>query len=187
MLGALHGLAGKYSHIHDQILSSPVVPTLTSTCSTLLRVPEQPNTDTPTSVDDSSALASHRDDRTRPRKQGKGRPKCEHCGKLGHKIDKCYALHECEHCGKPGHKIDSCYALHGRSPRSTAAVQTNLSPPSSTGDPPSSISSDTPAMFYKFLKWYKDQESSSSTASIAHTGTSFVGLTRSSSPGPWVF
>jgi len=124
--------------------------------------------------------------RTRPRKQGKGRPKCDHCGKLGHKIDKCYALHECEHCGKPSHKIDRCYALHGRPPRSDAAVLTNLSPPSSTGDPPS-VSPDTLAIFNKFLKWYKDHESSSSTASIAHIGTSFVGLTRSSSLGPWVF
>jgi len=97
MLGALHGLVDKYSHICDQILGSPVVPTLTSTCSTLWRVLKQPSTDTPASVDDSSALVSHRDDRTRPRKQGKGRPKCEHCGKFDHKIDKCYALHECEH------------------------------------------------------------------------------------------
>ena len=110
MLEVLHGLADKYSHIRYQILVSPVVPALTSTCSTLLRVPEQPNTNTPDFVDDSSALVSHRDDRTRPRKQGKGHPKCEHYGKLSHKIDKCYALHECEHCGKPGHKIDRCYA-----------------------------------------------------------------------------
>ena len=76
--------------------------------------------------------------------------------------------------------------MHGHPPLSAAAVQTNLSPPSSTGDPPS-VPSDTPAMFNKFLKWYKDQESSSSTTSVAHTGTSFVGLTQSSSPGPWVF
>ena len=41
-------------------------------------------------------------------------------------------------------------------------------------------------MFNKFLKWYKDQQFSSSTASVAHTGTSFVGLTQSSSPGPCV-
>jgi len=68
MFGALHGLVDKYSHILDQILGSPIVPTLTSTCYTLLRVPEQPNTDTPAFVDDSSALVSHRDDRTRPRK-----------------------------------------------------------------------------------------------------------------------
>jgi len=181
MLGALYKLADKYSHIRDQILGSPVVPTLTSTCSTLLHVPKQPNTDTPAFVDDSSALASHS-----PSQTGKGRPKCEHCGKLGHKIDKCYALHKCEHYGKPGHKIDRCYALHGRPPRSAATTQTNLSPPSSIGDPPS-VSSDTPTMFNKFLKWYKDQQSSSSTAFVTHTGTSFVGLTRSSSPGPWVF
>jgi len=42
-------------------------------------------------------MASHRDDRTHPRKQEKGRPKCEHCGKPGHKIDKCYALHGCHY------------------------------------------------------------------------------------------
>ena len=187
MLGALHGLADKYSHIHDQILGSPVVPTLTSTCSTLLRVPEQPITDTPAFVDDSSALVSHRDDRTHPRKQGKGHPKCEHYGKIGHKIGKCYALHECEHCGKPSHKIDKCYILHGRPPRSATSVQTNLTPPSSIRDPPSFISSDTSAMFNKFLKWYNDQQSFSSTAFVAHTCTSFVGLTQSSSPSPWVF
>jgi len=122
MLRTLRRLADKYSHIRDQILGSLVVPTLTSIYSTLLRVPEQPNIDIPTSVDDSSTLASHHDDQTRPCKQGKGRPKCEHYGKLGHKIDKCYALHECEHCGKPGHKIDRCYALHGRHPRSAAVV-----------------------------------------------------------------
>jgi len=68
MLRALHRLADKYSHILDQILGSLVVPTLTSTYYTILHVPEQPNIDTPTFVDDSSVLASHRDNRTRPRK-----------------------------------------------------------------------------------------------------------------------
>jgi len=177
MLRALHELADKYSHICDQILGSSIVPTLTSTCYTLLHVLEQPNTNTPASVDDSSTLASHRDNQTRPRKQGKWRPKCEHCGKLGHKIDRCYALHECEHCGKPSHKIDRCYALHGRPSHSAVVVQTNLSPPSSIGDPPSFVSSDISTMFNKFLKWYKYQQSSSSTTFVAHTGTSFVGLT----------
>jgi len=72
MLRTLRRLADKYSHIRDQILGSLVVPTLTSIYSTLLRVPEQPNIDIPTSVDDSSTLASHHDDQTRPCKQGKG-------------------------------------------------------------------------------------------------------------------
>jgi len=80
-------------------------------------------------------MVSHRDNWTCP--QGKGRPKCEHCDKLGHKIDKYYAL-------------------HGR-PRSAAVVQTDLSPPSFPRDLPSSVSSDTLSMFNKFLKWYKDQ------------------------------
>ena len=51
----------------------------------------------------------------------------------------------------------------------------------------SSVSSDILVMYNKFLKWYKDQQFSNSTASVAHTGTSFVGLTQSSSPGPWIF
>jgi len=42
-------------------------------------------------------------------------------------------------------------------------------------------------MFNKFLKWYKDQQSSSSIVFVAYTSISFVGLTRSSSPGPWIF
>jgi len=51
----------------------------------------------------------------------------------------------------------------------------------------SDVSFDISAMFNKFLKWYKDQQYSSSIASVAHTSTSFIGLTQSSSPGPWVF
>jgi len=38
MLLALHELPGDYSHVRDQILGSPVVPTFTSPCSTLLHV-----------------------------------------------------------------------------------------------------------------------------------------------------
>jgi len=50
----LHGLANKYSHVHDQILGSPVIPNFTSICSTLLRVSCKPLNDTPIFVDDSS-------------------------------------------------------------------------------------------------------------------------------------
>jgi len=93
-------------------------------------------------------MASHRDNRTCP--QGKRRPKYEHCGKLGHKIDKCYAL-------------------YGHPPQSIVAIQTDLSPPSFVGDPPSFVSSDTLAIFNKFLKWYKDQQSSSSSDSTSES------------------
>ena len=37
-----------------------------------------------------------------------------------------------------------------------------------------------------FLKWYEDRQNPSSTASVAHSGTSFVFLTHSTSHGPWV-
>ena len=152
-----------------------------------MHVLEQPKTDTFAYVDDSSTLASLRDDQTRPRKQGKRCPKCEHCGKLSHKIDKCYALHECEHCGKPGHKIDRCYRIVWSSSSLCYSYSNQPFPIFISKDPPSSVSSDTPTTFNKILKWYKDQQSSSSTTFVAHTSTSFVGLTRSSSLGPWVF
>jgi len=93
MLLALHELSDEYSHVCDQILGSPVVPNFTATSSPLLHVPRKLVIDIPTYADDSSILASQQDDRNRSRKPGKGRPKCDHCSKLGHKIDKCYALH----------------------------------------------------------------------------------------------
>jgi len=39
MVLTLHELVGKYSHVHDQILGSPVISNFTSTCSTILYVP----------------------------------------------------------------------------------------------------------------------------------------------------
>lgn len=89
----LHGLAGKYSHFHYQISSSPVVSTLNSTCFTLLHVPTKPINDTHIFVDDSFVLTSQCDGHNHSHKPRKGHHKCDHCGKLGHKIKKCYALH----------------------------------------------------------------------------------------------
>ena len=166
MLLGLHGLPDDYSHVRDQILGSPIVPNFTSTCSTLLRVPGKHTTDITSHVDDSSALVSQHNDRTRPHKPGKGRHKCDHCGKLGHKIDRCYAL-------------------HGRPPRSVAVAQIAPVQPS-TMDHTSIDTPSQPAIFNEFLKWYEDRQNPSSTASVAHSGTSFVGLTHSTSHGPWV-
>jgi len=93
MLLALHGLFDDYSHVRDQIWRSLVVPNFTSICSTFLCVLGKHTTDIPTPVDDSYTLVSQRDDRTRPCKPRKECHKCDHCGKLGHKIDRCCALH----------------------------------------------------------------------------------------------
>jgi len=56
-------------------------------------------------VDDSSTLVYQHNDHTHPHKSGKGHNKCDHYGKLGHKIDRYYAL-------------------HGRPPRFVAVAQT---------------------------------------------------------------
>jgi len=117
-------------------------------------------------VDDSSALVSQHNDRTRSHKPGKRRHKYDNCGKLGH-------------------KIDICYALHGRPPKFVAVAQTPHVQPSTMDH----TSIDTPgqsAIFNKFLKWYEDHQNPSSTASVARSGTFFVGLTHSTSLGPWV-
>jgi len=167
MLLALYGLLDDYSPDRDQILESHVVPTLTSPSSTLMRVLGKSHIDISTLGDNSSSsLVSQHDDRTHSRKLNKGRHKCDHCGKLDHKIDRCYAL-------------------HGRPPKTVAFVQAIPAPPS-TMDPTSSDISGPSAIFKKFLKWYEDRQNSSSTASVAHTCISFVGLTHSNSLDPWV-
>jgi len=125
-------------------------------------------TNIPPLADDSSSLVSQHNDCTCPHKSGKGRHKCDHCGKLDHKTDRCYAL-------------------HGRPSRLGTIFQMALVQPS-TVDLTSS-SSDTlgqPTILNEFLKWYEDRQNFGSTVSVAHSSTSFDGLTRSISLGPWV-
>ena len=131
-----------------------------------MRVSDKSHIDVSTSGDDSSVLVSQRGDCTRSWKLNK-----EH--------------HKCHHCGKLGHKIDRCYALNGRPPKTAAVVQATPVPPS-TMDPTSSDISGPLAIFNEFLKWYEDRQNSGSTASVAHTGISFAGLTHSNSLGSWV-
>ena len=87
------------------------------------------------------------------------------------------------HCGKLGHKIDRCYALHGRPPKTIVIAQIAHVQPS-TVDHTSFDTPGQPAIFNEFLKWYKDRQNPGFTASVAHSGTSFVGLTQFTSLGP---
>ncbi|XP_022638981.1 uncharacterized protein LOC111242044 [Vigna radiata var. radiata] len=155
MLLALYGLSDDSSHVRVQILGSPVIPNFSSTCSGLLRIPSKPIIETSPHIDDSSVMVAQHDDKSRSRKPGKGRPKCDHCGKLGHRIDRCYAL-------------------HGRPPRS-AAMANSDPPPRPADHPTSSNTVDNPVVFNEFLRWYEDRQQSSSTtsASVACTGPEF--------------
>ena len=56
----------------------------------------------------------------------------------------------------------------------------------STLDPTSFDTIGQPPIFNEFLKWYENRHNSSTTATVAHTSTSFVGLTHSNSLGSWV-
>jgi len=166
MLLDLHGLLDDYSHVCDKILGSPIVCNFTSTCFTLMRVPSKHTTDITPHVDDYSTLVFYDNARTRPHKPSKRRHKCDHCGKLGHKIDRCYAL-------------------QGRPPKSLVVAQIALVQPS-TVDHTSFDTPSQPVIFNEFLKWYEDRQNPGSTAFVAHSGTSFVGLTHFTSLSPWV-
>jgi len=63
-------------------------------------------------------------------------------------------------------------------------LQTDPLSKSSALDPPSSAPTDKSALFNEFLQWCEDCKPSISIAFVAHIGTSFAGLTHSSSIGP---
>ena len=161
---ALHGLPDEHSHVRDQILESHIVLRFTLTCSILFRVLSKPTTNILASIDDSSVLVSQHDDRNCPHKPSKERHKCEDCHKLGHRIDMCYALH--------GHPPQSAAVSKLLIHNCLLWVILHLIP------------QDNLLFPMNFSKWYKDRQKSSSTVCIAHTGTSFVGLTHSNPLGP---
>jgi len=161
----LHELVDKYSHVRDQILGSHIIPNFTSTCSSLLRVPCKPLNDPPIFVDDFSTFAIQRDDRNRSYKPCKGRPKCDHCGRLGHKINKCYALHD-------HHPLSAAIAYNDPPSQSSTMYHTSSDP------------TDKSAIINEFLKWCKARKPFSSSTFVARTSICFISLTQSSSIGP---
>ncbi|XP_022636908.1 uncharacterized protein LOC111241687 isoform X2 [Vigna radiata var. radiata] len=96
-------------------------------------------------------MATQCDDRSRSRQPSKGRLKCDHCCKLGHKIDRFYAL-------------------HGRPPRPIAMANFDPPPRSPSADHPTSSNTiNNLALFQEFLRWYGDRQHSSSTTSTSVT------------------
>ncbi|XP_073224771.1 uncharacterized protein [Cicer arietinum] len=132
MLLALYGLPQECSATRDQVLGSVTVPDMSTTSAILLRAPaEHPVEQSITSVPgDTDALASQGHNQQRSRggpTNSKPRPKCEHCHRLGHTIDRCWKLH-----GKPSPSINATQL------DSSATIQTTPSPQGSLSHPNSS-------------------------------------------------
>lgn len=160
---ALYGLPPEYFPVRDQIIGSPVAPTMTTASSALLRIPSKFSTENSDSaLGATSALASQSHNSSRPR-SGKSR-------------------HKCDHCHRQGHTIDRCWKLHGKPPRSANVAQTPQLEPTESADKPR----PTPAAYEDFVKWFEGHQNSGATASVAHTGKSIACVSQSPSLGPWV-
>jgi len=85
----------------------------------------------------------------------------------------------------PHYLVGATTTSSEQSPEPSLETQITLVQPS-TMDHTSIDTLGQPAIFNEFLKWYEDRKNPSSTASVAHSGTFFVGLTHSTSHGPWV-
>ncbi|XP_034709063.1 uncharacterized protein LOC117932119 [Vitis riparia] len=99
MVLTLIGLRPDLESVRDQILASPIVPSLDDVFARLLRLSSTQtlSTDGPS---DSSVLASETNSRGgRSGNRGRGqRPQCTYCNKLGHTRDRCYQLHRRPPC-----------------------------------------------------------------------------------------
>ncbi|XP_020221438.1 uncharacterized protein LOC109804079 [Cajanus cajan] len=92
----LMGLNEGYSHIRGQILLMDPIPPIEKGFSLVLQEEKQQELGIPTNSNDTPtafAYKSGNDAKSRTNNPTKERPKCEHCGKLGHIKDKCFKLH----------------------------------------------------------------------------------------------
>ncbi|XP_019185931.1 PREDICTED: uncharacterized protein LOC109180688 isoform X2 [Ipomoea nil] len=98
MVLTLAALRPDLSHVRDQILSSPIVPSLSETFARLLRVSPTPGETNMKITGESSSLVSqstHKDSVNIDRggASRKNHPRCDYCHKVGHIKDRCYKLH----------------------------------------------------------------------------------------------
>ncbi|CAI8602358.1 unnamed protein product [Vicia faba] len=106
MVMALEGLPLELESVRNQILSGTTVPNYDAVSEQLLRLatphafgPVSPPFIAIPTPGDTTALASLGNNQNRLRgglSNSKPRPKCDHCNRLGHTIDRCWKLH-----GKP--------------------------------------------------------------------------------------
>ena len=170
---ALKGLPSELEFVRNQILSGTTVPNYDTFSEQLLRLvtphefgPISPPFISIPTPGDTATLASLGNNQNRLRggsSNSKPRPKCDHCNRLGHTIDRCWKLH-----GKPPRQVNA----------------TQIDNPDTMQTSPS-LQNPTPS-YEDFLRWCQTNQTSGSTASIAHTGNSSVCVSQSSPLGPWV-
>ena len=169
MVLTLIGLRPDLETLRDQILGSPLVPSLDDVFARLLRISSTQTLPSDSPLD-SSVLVSHTNlqgGRSGNRGQGQ-RPHCTYCNKLGHTRDRCYQL-------------------HGRPPRTAHVTQSS----DYDSQPPQTLSSYTsqgiPPTDSEYDAYLPYQEAKSAyIASVAQTGNASVCLTHTSSLGPWI-
>lgn len=90
----LMGLNESFSQVKTQILLMDSLPSVNKAYSLFIQEEMQRSVGSTLKVD-STTLATKSQNLTTFGHNGKGkeRPLCTHCGKLGHKVDKCYKLH----------------------------------------------------------------------------------------------
>ncbi|XP_058772610.1 uncharacterized protein LOC131646641 [Vicia villosa] len=169
----LKRLPSELESVRNQILSGTIVPSYDTVSEQLLRLatPHEFGLVSPLSIaaptpGDTAALASLGNNQNRLRggsSNSKPRPKCDHCNRLGHTIDRCWKL-------------------HGRPPRQVNAAQI-VYPDTMQTSP--SLQNPTPS-YDDFLRWCKTNQNSGSTTSVAHIGNTSVCLSQSSPLGLWV-
>ena len=175
MVCILATLGPDLTSIRDQILASPTIPSMDDVFTRLLCTSSIPNTPVHgfSSVDNSALVSQGASQSHMTNREGHGgdrgivkgtRPRCTYCHRWGHTREKCYKL-------------------HGRPPRANIIQNTN--PTSSAAQHPETLLL-TGADLENYLQYQASQQSSSSTASFAHTGNSVACLTQSSTLGPWV-
>lgn len=150
MIMALIGLPSEFEFVRNQILSGTTVPNYDAVSEQLLRL----------------SFASLGNNQNRFRggsSNSKPRPKCDHCNRLGHTIDRCWKLH-----GRPLRQVNAAQIDHPDTLQTSPSLQ-NSTP--SYGD---------------FFKWGQANQNSGSTVSVAHTGNSSVCFSHSSPLGPWI-
>ena len=178
MVLALIGLRADLSSVRDQILTSPVIPTLDETFARLLRI----SSTTTETESEPSVLAILKNSKQGDNRKWKGKGFKSHC----------------THCDKGGHTRDTCWALHGRPPRNTQNNRPMTHVAHSQGDGilplPTAQSQGhnsvtlSGADYDEYLKYQAlKQQSSSSMASVAPPGNSFACLTQSSHSESWIF